>query len=161
MTDAKNDAGRPAFTPANPDYAARVRAEFAAQGFMGFIGAELARIEPGRCEIRLPRRPELTQQHGLFHGGVIATLADNASGFAACSLLPADAGVLTVEFKLNLLRPGGGAALSARGEVVRAGRTLTVCRSDVVALAEDGGETLCATALVTIMGLAGRPDGPG
>ncbi|MHA1114390.1 MAG: PaaI family thioesterase [Alphaproteobacteria bacterium] len=153
------DRARPPLVPANPDFAARVRAEFAGQGFMAFIGAELTLIEPGLCEIRLPHRAQLTQQHGLFHGGLVGTLADNAAGFAACSLMPANTGVLTVEFKLNLLRPGDGDALRARGEVVRAGRTLTVCRSDVF-VERAGDDVLCATALVTIMGLAERPDGP-
>jgi uncharacterized protein (TIGR00369 family) len=120
-----------AFTPANPNFAARVRDSFARQRFMATIGAELTAVEPGRCEIRLPYREDLTQQHAFFHGGVIGTLADNAAGYAAFSLMPADASVLTVEYKLNLLAPGTGEAL-----------------------------TLCATALETLIGLAGRSDGP-
>ena len=147
------------FDPRDPDYAARVSESFRRQGFMRHIGAELGKVTPGFCEIRLPYREEICQQHGFFHGGVIATVADNAAGYAAFSLMDADSSVLTVEFKLNLLCPGEGDNLVARGQVVRAGKALTVCRSDVFGVKE-GEEKHCATALVTLMSLPGRADGP-
>lgn len=143
------------FEPRDPDFAERVRATAAAQNFLRLIGAGLTEVEPGYAELRLPHRADLTQQHGFFHGGAAATLADVAGGFAALSLMAADREVLTVEFKLNLLAPGEGAALIARGEVVRAGRTLTVCQSDVYAEQADGGERLVASALGTFMATGG------
>ena len=122
---------------------------FAKQGFMHTLGARLSALDDGRCEIRLPHDPGLTQQHGLFHGGVVATLADNAGGIAAYSMMPDDRQPLTIEFKINLLAPARGAELIARGEVLRAGRSLSHTRADVFSR-EDGVETLVATALVTI-----------
>jgi uncharacterized protein (TIGR00369 family) len=141
------------FEPMDSDYRERVSRAFDCQQFMHFIGARLARIAAGECDIHLPFKPELTQQDGFFHAGIIATLADNAAGFAAFSLMAAEAAVLTVEFKLNLLAPGRGEKLIARGRVIKAGRTLTVCRSDVFNV-NGGGEQLCATALLTMMALA-------
>lgn len=117
---------------------------------MQHIGASLVTVEPGYCEIHLPFRSELTQQHGFFHAGVISTLADNAGGYAALSLMPAQREVLSVEFKLNLLSPGQGKRLISRGRVVKAGRTLTVCQAEVFKV-EQKSETLCATALLTMM----------
>lgn len=143
--------------PLDPNYAARVRDSFARQPFMGFIGARLAELRPGFCEIQLPYRDELTQQHGYFHAGVIGALADNAGGYAAYTLMAADASVLSVEYKLNLLAPGSGELLIARAQVVRAGRTLTVCRADVLAVAQ-GRENLCAIATITLIQLAGKAD---
>jgi uncharacterized protein (TIGR00369 family) len=145
------------FEARDPDFAARVRASFARQRIMGLLGAELARIEAGFCEIRLPFKDELCQQHGFFHGGVIGTIADSAGGYAGFSLMPGDASVLTVEYKLNLLAPADGDCLIARGHVVRPGRTLVVCRADVM-VSKGGRETLCATLLQTLMTLHGRKD---
>lgn len=147
------------FEPRNPDFAARVGASFVRQSFMGHIGAELARIEPGFCEISLPYSERICQQHGFFHGGVIGALADTAGGYAGYALAPAGSTVLTVEYKLNFVAPGAGERLIARGRVIRAGRTLTVTRAEVSAL-EDGDETLCATALQTLMIQTNRADGP-
>ncbi len=147
----------PPFTPRDPAYQERVRASFARQQFMGLLGAELTALTPGLCEIRLAYRPELSQQHGYFHAGVIGTLADNACGYSAYSLMPADWSILTVEYKLNLIAPGDGDLLLARGQVVKAGRTLTICRSDVLVF-RGGDETLCAVSQQTLMGLAGKPD---
>jgi uncharacterized protein (TIGR00369 family) len=104
----------------------RVRASFARQGIMGHLSAMLTEVKPGYCEIRLPFRPELSQQHGYFHGGVIGTLGDSAGGYAAFTLMPTDAGVLTVEYKMKLLAPGDGRWLIARGRVIKAGRSLVV-----------------------------------
>jgi uncharacterized protein (TIGR00369 family) len=148
-----------AFEPRRTDYAEHVRASFERQQFMAFIGAELADVRPGTCEIRLPYRPELAQQHGFFHGGVIGTICDNACGYAAYSLAPADCSILTVEYKLNIVAPGNGVVLIGRGSVVKPGRTLIVSRADAFVL-RDGHEQLCATALETLLLLPGRPDEP-
>ncbi|MEJ2037483.1 MAG: PaaI family thioesterase, partial [Desulfosarcinaceae bacterium] len=124
------------------NYVQKVCDSFNCQQFMHTLGANLERVEPGLCEIRLPFKPELSQQDGYFHAGVITTLADNASGYAAFSLMAPDAAVLTVEFKMNFLAPGDGDALVARGQVVKAGRTLTICRSEVFNL-KNNQEHLC------------------
>ena len=150
----------PAFEPKDPDFAAQVRASFGRQAFMAHIGAELIDVSPGTCEIQLPRAPELTQQHGFVHGGAVGAIVDSAMGYAGYSLAPPGSSVLTVEYKLNLVAPADGERLIARGRVVKAGRTLTVCHGEVYAL-KDGAETLCATALQTLMILEGRRDGPG
>ncbi len=112
---------------------------------------------PGECEIELPYRPDITQQHGYFHGGIIGTIADSAGGYAAFSLMPESSSVLTVEYKMNLLAPGDGDLLIARGNVVKFGRTLVVTRVDAVVVTE-GRETLCATLLQTLMTMHGRQD---
>lgn len=141
--------------PADPDFEVRTRASFARQGVMGHLGAVLDLVEPGRVQILLPFRPELSQQHGFFHGGIIATIADSAGGYAAFTLFPPDAGVLTVEYKINLLAAADGTRARAVGEVIRSGRTLTVCRFD--AWVEKGGrEHHCATGMQTLMTLLGR-----
>ena len=128
-----------------------VKDSFAQQKFMHFIGAELVDVSPGACEIRLSYRPELAQQHGFFHAGIIGTLADNAAGYAAYSLMPAGASILSVEFKINLLAPGDGDLLRAKSHVLKAGKTLTVCRSEVY-VEKSGVEKLCAAAQVTLIG---------
>jgi uncharacterized protein (TIGR00369 family) len=140
----------PTFEPASDDYRDRVRACFEAQEMLGAIGAVLARVEPGEVELALPYRQDLTQQHGYLHAGAITTLADSACGFAALSLMPADADVLSVEFKLNLLRPAAGQHFHAIGSVLKPGRTLTVTRGDVWADDNDGW-TLIATLLATMI----------
>ena len=145
------------FEPQDPDFEQRVRDSFARQRVMAFLGAELCEVQPGRCTIRLPFRDELTQQHGYFHGGVIGTIADSAAGYSGFSLMPTEASVLTVEYKLNLLAPGDGEYLEARGEVVRPGRTLVVARADVVAC-RSGRETPCATLLQTLMTMRGKAE---
>lgn len=147
------------FEPRNPDFERTVRESFARQAFMRTIGAELLLVEPGRAEVALAYAESLSQQHGYFHGGVIGTLADNAGGYAAFSLMPPEMTVLTVEYKLNIVAPGRGERLLARGQVLRPGRTLTVTRSDVYAV-EGGRETLCATALQTLMCLEPAPHRP-
>jgi uncharacterized protein (TIGR00369 family) len=148
-----------AFEPRHPGFAEQVRASFGRQRFMGFLGAELVDVRPGACEIRLPFRPELGQQHGYFHGGVIGAISDNACGYAAYSLAPANATILTVEYKLNIVAPGDGDVLIGRGTVVKPGRTLVVARADTFVL-KGGRERLCATALETLMLLLDRPDVP-
>ena len=124
---------------------------------MEHLGAELTVLGLGECEIRVAHRQELTQQHGYFHAGVTASIADSASGYAAYSMMPADSSVLTVEYKINLVAPAKGAALIARGRVLRAGKTLKICAADVF-IVNGTEEILCATSLSTIMALAGRSD---
>ncbi len=149
----------PAFTPFDDAYEARVRESFARQPFMTLMGAQIGAVAPGRVELVLPYAESLTQQHGFFHGGAIGALADTAGGYAAFSLFPADATVLTVEYKINIMAPGRGERLVAVGEVVRSGRTLTIARVDIYG--ETGAtRTHCATATQTLMCLAGRSDGP-
>jgi uncharacterized protein (TIGR00369 family) len=143
--------------PGNPRFEQAVRDSFAAQRLMTTIGARLARVVAGEIEIRVPFRPELTQQHGFLHAGVVTSALDSACGYAAFSLMPAGAGVLTVEFKTNLLAPARGEELIARGRVVRAGHTITVCQADATMLA-DKAETPVATMLATIMTIRDRPD---
>jgi uncharacterized protein (TIGR00369 family) len=145
------------FEPVDPDYAARVRGSFDRQPAMHLIGAELTLVGPGFCEIRLPYRAGNTQQHGFVHGGIVGMIADSAGGYAAYTLYPADASILTVEYKLNLLTPAKGDMLIARAEVVKPGRTLTVVRADVFAI-EGEQEILCATMQQTLMTLHGKAD---
>jgi uncharacterized protein (TIGR00369 family) len=146
-----------AFAPANPDFAARVHDSFGRQPFMEHIGARITALTPGFCEITADYRRELTQQHGFVHGGVLASIADSAAGYAAFSLMPAGASILTVEYKLNLLRPGQGEAMIARGRVLKPGRTLTVVQSEVFAR-RDGREEQVVASLQTLMCLYGKSD---
>jgi uncharacterized protein (TIGR00369 family) len=126
---------------------------------MAHLGAILESVRPGEVDIRLPYRPEVSQQHGLFHGGVVATVGDSAGGYAAFSLMPADASVLTVEYKINLVAPARGQSLLARGRVVKPGRTLSVTAVDVFAV-DRGVETLCAVMQQTLICLYGKSDQP-
>jgi uncharacterized protein (TIGR00369 family) len=141
--------------PADPNFAVRIRASFGRQKAMGLIGASLAVVEPGQVEVALPYRDDLTQQKGFIHGGIIGMIADTACGYAAYSLMPADCSLVTVEYKINILAPAR-ASLAARGEVVRAGRTLTVTRGEVYS--EDGKHV--ASMQQTLMMLTGTPDTP-
>ena len=143
--------------PRDPDYHARVYDSFARQNFMALIGARILSVAPGAVEIELPLRPELEQQHGFAHAGAAWSIADSAAGFASQSLMAADEGVLTVELKINLLAPAKGERLVARGRVERAGRRLTVARSDVYAVA-DGTETHVAMAMGTFMAMSRLAD---
>ena len=140
-------------SPADPQFASRIRASFQRQKAMGLIGASITMVEPGRVEVTLPWRDDLTQQKGFIHGGIIGMIADTACGYAAYSLMPADASLVTVEYKINILAPALG-SLVARGEVIRAGRTLTVTRGEVYA--QDGKHV--ATMQQTLMMLANTPD---
>ena len=147
------------FTPKNPDFEARVRDSFSRQGAMALMGARITHVAPGACDIAVDFRPELAQQHGFFHGGIVGAIADSAGGYAGFSLMPADATVLTVEYKINLLAPSQGTRLIARGRVSKPGRTLTITHVDVAVL-RDGKEHAVATMLQTLMTMAGREDGP-
>jgi uncharacterized protein (TIGR00369 family) len=146
----------PPFSAVNPDFEKRVRESFARQRFMRTLGATLTRVEPGAVDIRLVIRPELSQQHGFVHAGAVAAIGDSACGYAAFSLMPAGAGVLAVEYKINLMAPAVGEALIARGRVVRAGRTLSVCQAEMVAVAQ-GVERTVALLVSTVMTVRDRP----
>ena len=146
-----------AFTPPNPAYAARVRESFERQGAMRLIGARLAEVRPGYCAIELPWREDLTQQHGYVHAGIVGAIADSAGGYAGFTLFPANASVLTVEYKLNLIAPAAGERLVAEAEVVKPGRTLAITRGEVYAEA-DGRRKLCAIMQQTLIVLSGKPD---
>jgi uncharacterized protein (TIGR00369 family) len=137
----------------NPSFADEIKQSFAKQTIMGLIGAELMRVEPGVIEIRLPYRADLAQQHGYLHAGIVTTIADSACGYAAYSLMPPNSEVLSVEFKVNLLRPAKGETFSAVAEVVKSGKTLTVVCADVFGIEEDRRE-LVATMLGTMIRLS-------
>jgi uncharacterized protein (TIGR00369 family) len=139
------------YIPKDPDYAARVRRSFARQTALETIGATLEVVAPGRIEIHLPYDPRLTQQDGYLHAGIVTTIADTACGYAACTLTPADANVLTVEFKANFLSPARGDKFVATAQVLKAGRTLTICQGEVRAPTPSGPGTLVATMLATII----------
>jgi uncharacterized protein (TIGR00369 family) len=146
---------RDAFVAQDPAFESRVRASFGRQTFMATIGARLARVEPGEVDIELAVRDDLVQQHGFLHAGVLASAADSACGYAALSLMPAGAAVLSVEFKVNMLAPAAGDRIVARGRVIRAGKTITVCWGDVTAYAGDT-ERLVATLVGTMMTVRDR-----
>jgi len=145
------------FEPKNPHFEQEVRNSFAAQALMSTIGARLERVAAGEIEISVPYRVDLTQQHGFLHAGVVAAALDSACGYAAFSLMPESVGVLSIEFKTNLLAPVRGDELIARGRVVRAGRTVTVCQADAFMI-EAGDEKPVATMLATMMTIRDRPD---
>src|SRR5439155_22570139 len=143
--------------PQDPQFADRVRASFARQEVMRTLGATLTRVEPGLVEIALPFRNDLPQQHGFLHAGVITTIVDSACGYAALSLMPAQTGVLSIEYKVNFLAPARGSRFIARGRVLRAGKTITVCMGDVMAVQDDGQEVVIATMLATMLVVRDRP----
>jgi uncharacterized protein (TIGR00369 family) len=134
------------FEPQDANFESRVRENFTRQRVMSLIGATLRTVEPGIVEIEIPARDDLTQQDGFMHAGIVTTILDSACGYAAYTLMPADSSVLSVEFKVNLLAPAKGDLISARAEVKRVGRTLTVCTADAFA---DG--KICATMLATMI----------
>jgi len=137
--------------PRNPSFAEEIKQSFAKQTIMSLIGAELSRVEPGIVEITLPYRADLAQHHGFLHAGVVTTIADSACGYAAYSLMPAKSEVLSVEFKVNLLRPAKGEVFLALAEVIKSGKTLTVARADVFGLDQGGRRELVAIMLGTMM----------
>jgi uncharacterized protein (TIGR00369 family) len=143
------------FEPSNPLFATEVRDSFARQAVMKTIGAELVSVVPGAVQISLLFRPDLTQQNGYLHAGIVTTIADSACGYAAYTLMPPNSAVLSVEFKVNLLRPAKGEEFVAIAEVLKPGRTLTVVRADVFANPKNE-RVLVATMLGTMMCLMGR-----
>jgi len=154
--------GDATFAPRNSAWQADLRASFAKQTFMKHLGAQLIHAEPGKVDIMLQAAPTLMQQHGYFHAGVTTSIADSAAGYAAYTLMEPGAGVLTTELKVNLLAPAQGDQLVASGRVVKAGKTLTICRADVYGLTDGddgeqggGGATHVATMLLTTMQIPG------
>lgn len=143
--------------PADPEFVARVRSSFARQRAMATLGITIVRVDAGAVDLHVPYQEALTQQHGFLHAGIVATMADSACGYAAFSLMAKDVGVLTVEYKINLLAPAKGERFVARGRVVRPGRTLTVCSAEVVAV-QGVVEQPVAVMQATIMAIAGRED---
>ncbi|MEJ7931024.1 PaaI family thioesterase [Ramlibacter sp. AN1015] len=144
------------FEPRDPHFEQRVRASFARQAAMATIGASLESIEAGRVVIVLPYATALTQQHGFLHAGMLAAALDSACGYAGSTLMPADAGVLTIEFKINLLAPAQGQRFRMVGEVIKPGRTVTVAEGRAWAIDDAGRERLVATMGATLMAVTGR-----
>jgi uncharacterized protein (TIGR00369 family) len=145
------------FVPRDARFAERVQESFARQAVMHTLGIEIARLEPGAIELTMPFAPAYTQQHGFLHAGIITTALDSACGYAAFSLMPAEAAILTVEFKTNLLAPAKGERFVFRAHVVKPGRSLTVCEARAFAL--DGTEErLIASMTGTLMAVYGRED---
>lgn len=142
----------------NPDFKDRVRASFARQPVMATLGAELTTVEHGTVEIELPFDEKLTQQHGFLHAGVISAALDSACGYAAYSIMPADAGVLTIEFKVNLMSPGRGERFVMRGEVTKPGSTIIVADGRAYAISGDEPPKLIASMTGTMMVVRGRAD---
>jgi uncharacterized protein (TIGR00369 family) len=143
------------FTVRDPNYVARVKDAFSRQSFLCHIDAQVEEIAPGRCVIGTHFRNELAQQNGFFHGGLLGTIADAAGAGAAATLIDAQQWLLTAEYKINFLNPAKGPRLKAVGEVIRAGRVLTVSQVNLYAVDEAGQEQLCALATVTLMTLNG------
>ena len=137
------------FEPQNPDFDAEVRKRFAQQPYNLSIGARVTDVKPGRVEVVVPSRADLIQHNGYFHGGLIAGLADIAGGFAGWSLVEADQGMLTIEYKLNIVAPGQGDQLRAVGEVVSRGRSIIVTRIDIFGM-RNSEPVLSATSLQTL-----------
>jgi len=140
----------------NPDFEERVQASFARQNAMQTIGAVLTHVTPGIVEIEMPFSDSLTQQHGFLHAGIISAALDSACGYAAFSLMPENASVLTIEFKVNLLAPGKGERFLFRGSVTKPGRTIVVADGQAYAFAADGEARLIATMTGTMMTVTGR-----
>lgn len=145
------------FIPRDPAYVQRVRDSFARQAAMATIGASLAEVSPGRAVIELDWAAHLTQQHGFLHAGMVGTALDSACGYAGFTLMAADAAVLTIEYKINLLAPAKGQRFRMVGQVIKPGRTVTVAEGHAYAL-DDGREKLVATMTCTLMALVGRAD---
>jgi uncharacterized protein (TIGR00369 family) len=133
---------------------ARVRASFDRQSMMTTLGVEVTAVEPGRVEMLMRHDDRFTQQHGFLHAGAVASVLDTACGYAAFSVMPPDAAVLTVTYTINLLAPAAGEQFAITGEVVRAGRTLVVCRGEAFA---DGGQRPFAVMQATMTAVFGRP----
>lgn len=145
------------FEPRDPHWGDKIRDSFTKQGIMGLIGATLADVWPGGCEIHLPYRPDLSQQHGFFHAGVTSTVVDSAAGYAGFSLMAANTSVLSVEFKINLLAPADGELMIATGEVIKPGRNLVITRGDAWVV-KHGKATHCAMMQQTLMTMHGKAE---
>ncbi len=141
--------------PKDPAFQARIQASFDKQGLMGTLGASILNIAPGAVDIVLTPSPSVSQQHGFVHAGAVAAIADSAAGYAALSVMPPGAGVLTTEFKINLVAPATGDRVVARGRVIKAGRTLTLAQTEVFA-DRQRQEKLIALLTATLMTIEGR-----
>jgi uncharacterized protein (TIGR00369 family) len=137
------------FTATDPNFETRIRESFARQRLMQTIGAQILDVAPGHVTIELPFRYDLTQQNGYLHAGIVAAVVDSACGYAAMTLTPAGAEILSVEFKINLLSPAKGERFLAHGNVIRAGRTLTICEGQAIAVSE-GQEKQIAAMMATM-----------
>ena len=146
------------YLPADPDFERRVRASFDRQPVMGLIGARLTQVMPGQVQIEMPFDARLTQQHGFMHAGITGTLLDSACGFASLTLMPADSGILTIEYKVNCLAPAAGLRFRFTGRVRKAGRTITLAEGEAMAIDAAGRERLVATMTATEMTIIGRDD---
>jgi uncharacterized protein (TIGR00369 family) len=145
------------FKPKSKNFKKKVTESFNRQKFMELINAELVEVKPGYCEIHIPYNINLTQQHGYFHAGIISTIADNASGYAGFSLMEENSSILTVEFKLNLISAAKGELLIAKSNVLKSGRILTICRSEVY-IVNNGIKKLCAASQTTLIELKNKSD---
>ncbi|VVD94395.1 PaaI family thioesterase [Pandoraea fibrosis] len=150
----------PHAAPLDDDVAAKIRASFDKQGVMTHWGAQLTHLADGHCEITLPFSDKVNQQHGFFHGGVIGAIADSAGGYAGYTRISPDQELVTAEYKLNILAPGKGDTLVARGQVVKAGRTLIVTTAELFVI-DNGKWTLCALMQQTLFALATTPSASG
>ena len=139
----------------DPEFESRVRASFLRQRFMATLGATLERVVPGEVLIALPFSEALTQQHGYLHAGVVAAVIDSACGYAALSLMEPDTGVMSAEFKLNLLAPATGNRFVALGRVIKSGKTLTVCHGELRTVGDEG-DVVVAVMQGTMMAVRGR-----
>jgi uncharacterized protein (TIGR00369 family) len=146
--------GRDAPTESPEAMRARLRASFGRQGMMATLGVEVVAVEPGRVEMSLRHDDRFTQQHGFLHAGAVASVLDTACGYAAYTVMPPEAAVLTATFTINLLAPAAGQQFAITAEVVRAGRTLIVCRGE--AFADDGTRPF-AVMQATMSALYNRP----
>ncbi len=146
----------PEFIPKNSDFQSRANASFERQTVMKTLGMKLNRVAAGSVEMEMPFHEEWTQQHGFMHAGIISTALDSACGYAAFTLMPADAAVLTIEFKINLLSPAAGERFLFRAEVTKPGRTITVADGQAFAVGVDGREKRIATMTGTLMAVIGR-----
>jgi uncharacterized protein (TIGR00369 family) len=143
--------------PKDPEFRSRIQASFAKQGLMTTLGASILHIAPGAVAIALAPSPPMSQQHGFVHAGAVSAIADTAAGYAALSLMPPGVGVLTTEFKINLVAPAAGERVVARSRVIKAGRTLTLAQTEVFSETA-GKEKLVALLTATLMTIEGRPE---
>ena len=143
------------FQQPDPNFRERVRASFERQQVMATLGIEMVHLEPGEVHLTMLSNPAYTQQHGFMHAGIVTTALDSACGYAAFTLMPPDAAVLTVEFKTNLLAPAKGERFIFRSQVIKPGRTLTICEARAMGL-EGSKEKLIATMTGTLMAVTGR-----
>ncbi|MEM9277567.1 MAG: PaaI family thioesterase [Pseudomonadota bacterium] len=146
------------FEPRDPDYKQKVHDSFAKQGAMHLVGGRIVSVEPGHVVLEMPMNEKVTQQHGFVHAGIITTMLDSAAGYSAFSLMPADAQVLTIEFKTNLMAPAKGEHFRFEGRVIKPGRTITFCEATAFAIDADESEKKITTMTATMMAVTGRDD---